>query len=239
MGVKLQRKKGRHFLLSVLYRIHQLIPASSERKLRWYLDLEWIFERLALETSFKYYRSQEHPIRRSAAEFVLQRLTPEDRVLDLGCKYGEMSHDLAGKAAFVVGIDHDARAIEVAKRRLAPNMEFHCMDAVEYLKNAGRKYDVLILSHILEHLDDPKEFLERFKTYFDRIYIELPDFDRSFMNQYRKDLGMELIYTDIDHVSEFDRHELTRLLEDAGIKILDTEYRFGMQRYWCAISKGT
>ncbi|MDQ3100398.1 MAG: class I SAM-dependent methyltransferase [Bacteroidota bacterium] len=203
-----------------------------------YLDLEWIFERLALETSFTQYGSKDHPIRKFASAFILHRIDATSKVLDLGCKTGEMSMELASKGAYVVGIDHDAKAIEEARQKhMAPNLEFQCTDAVDYLKKNERKFDVLILSHILEHLDDPAEFLDEFKVHFDLIYIELPDFDRSYLNQYRKDLGSELIYTDDDHVSEFDRMELGEMLKDRGIVVMDAEYRFGMQRLWCKVQR--
>ncbi len=132
----------------------------------------------------------------------------------------------------------NVKAIEEARRNHnRPNLEFHCTDAVDYLKKNERKFDVLILSHILEHMDDPSEFLDEFKIYFDHVHIELPDFDRSYLNQYRKDLGSELIYTDNDHVSEFDRIELREMLKDRGLVILEAEYRFGMQRLWCKVER--
>src|SRR5688500_2845956 len=107
MGIKLPRQKNRHFLLSVLYSIHKLLPFSDRKKLKLYLDLEWIFERLALETSFKHYGAEDHPIRKHALDFISRRIGPEDHVLDLGCKTGQMSWEIAEMAAHVVGIDHD------------------------------------------------------------------------------------------------------------------------------------
>ncbi len=236
MGIWIERRKKRNRLLSVLYRIHKILPFSDRRKLLLYLDLEWIFERLALEMSFKHYALTDHPIRQFAMGFILKQVEPQSNVLDLGCKVGDMSFALAKQAAFVVGIDHDAKAIEEAQRNYQrDNLEFQCADALTYMMENDRKFDILILSHLLEHLDDPEEFIRMFKGFFRKIYIELPDFDKSYLNQYRKDLGVDLIYTDNDHVSEFDRHELVALLERCGVEVLDREYRFGMQRLWCVV----
>jgi hypothetical protein len=91
----------------------------------------------------------------------------------------------------------------------------------------------LILSHILEHLDNPKDFLLEFKDRFKYIYVEVPDFDRYHLNHYRKDLNMSLIYSDDDHVYEFDRFELNELLAESGLKVLESQYIFGVQRLWC------
>lgn len=234
MGVRIPRKKPRNLLLSALYRMDKLLPIGPERRLRLYLDLEWIFDRLALERSFDVYAEEDHPVRVHTRKFILERVHPTDSVLDLGCKNGYMSNYLAEKAAHVVGIDHDPEAISTARIQYQRgNLEFHEGDAVDLLKNRNMRFDVLILSHILEHIDDPGEFLACFKHHFLRIYIEVPDFDRYYLNHYRKDRGVKLIYSDIDHISEFDRYELRELLARAGLKIVQEEYRFGVQRIWC------
>lgn len=106
-------------------------------------------------------------------------------------------------------------------------------EALEFLSSNEKRFNVLILSHILEHLDNPKEFLMKFNGYFQCIYIEVPDFDRYYLNHYRKDLGLKLIYSDDDHVSEFDRDELKILLTECRIEITKEEYKHGVQRLWC------
>ncbi len=239
MGITTPRKKPRNLLLSILYRIHQVLPLGVERKLRLYLDLEWIFDRLAMEMSFKHYGPDQHPFRQQAKDFLRQHIRSDKAVLDLGCAKGDMSAMLASMAREVVGVDHDAAAIAHARNTYQqPNLTFHNSDALVYLKDHPERFDVLVLSHILEHLDRPEEFFMTFKDYFTHIYIELPDFDKTYLNLYRKDLGVKLIYTDDDHVSEFDRFELSALLDRAGIHIEEREYRFGVQRLWCRVGTG-
>ncbi|MBL7951200.1 MAG: methyltransferase domain-containing protein [Flavobacteriales bacterium] len=236
MGVRMERRKKRVFLLSLLYRIDRALPFSKERKLRWYLDLEWIFDRLAMETSFKYYAAAEHPHRRYATMFLERHLNAGHAVLDLGCSTGDVSAVLAELAGNVVGVDHDEASIARARQKhQAANLTFLHMDALEFLRNSEKRFDVLVLSHILEHLDEPEAFLERFKSYFKWIYIELPDFDKTFLNHYRQHLKADLIHTDDDHVSEFDRDELRGMLDRCGIQVLESEYRFGIQRLWCRV----
>ena len=138
----------------------------------------------------------------------------------------------------MIGIDNDKAAIERAKNTYKrDNLEFIHGEAYDYLKNNKQRFDLLLLSHILEHLDNPKEFIFRFKDFFDYIYIEVPDFDKSYMNHYRKDLGLPLIYTDWDHVSEFDRDELAEILKECNIEIIESMYRYGNQHLWCRVQK--
>ena len=105
MGLKLSRKKQRNLLLTIIYRLHKLVPLSSKRKLKLYLDLEWIFDRLSHETSFSYYNEDEHPVRVQSKDFILNQISASHNVLDLGCKYGNMAHYISKKANSVVGLE--------------------------------------------------------------------------------------------------------------------------------------
>jgi 2-polyprenyl-3-methyl-5-hydroxy-6-metoxy-1,4-benzoquinol methylase len=122
MGIKLNRQKKRNLLLTIIYRINKLIPISANKKLQLYLDLEWIFDRLSHETSFAYFDEEKHPVRIYSKEFILNHITPDHVVLDLGCKYGNMSNYIAKKAKKVIGIDFDEKAIEIAKNSYAADI---------------------------------------------------------------------------------------------------------------------
>lgn len=233
MGIKLPRKKERS-AITFIFRLQKLLPLSHKAKFKLFLNLEWIFDRLSHEESFKNYSNEKHPFRIFSKEFILQNIKATDTVLDLGCNAGHVSGFISLVAKEVVGIDHDQKAIESAKQLYkSNNLTFIHGDALEFLTANKKKFDVLILSHILEHIDEPKDFLLKFKPQFEHIYIELPDFERYYLNNYRKDLSMRLIYSDGDHVSEFDRDELKTILNECGITVEKAEYRHGMQRLWC------
>lgn len=237
MGIRLPRAKPRNPLLSFIYRLSKLPFASAKAKFKLYLNLEWIFDRLAHEQSFRIYTPLDHPLRIHQRNFILESVEPHFTVLDLGCHTGDISSFIAEKAKKVTGIDHDAEAIEQAKKKYQrDNLEFRHGEARAFLENAPEKYDVLILSHILEHLDDPEEFLNSFKKHFTYIYIEVPDFDRYLLNHYRKDMQLDLIYSDNDHVSEFDRFELRALVTGCGTTIMREAYIYGVQKLWCKVN---
>ncbi|RYF96623.1 MAG: class I SAM-dependent methyltransferase, partial [Chitinophagaceae bacterium] len=212
MGVKLARKKPRILWASLFYRVHKLLPLSSKAKFKLYLNMAWWFERLSHEMSFRYYNAQNHPLRIHPRKFLQRHLNKDFTVLDLGCHSGDITVMAAEVSKKVVGIDYNAGAIEQAKATYKrDNLTFIAGEAFEFLSKNEEKFDVLILSHILEHLDNPQSFLDTFKGFFRYIYIELPDFDKSYHNHYRKDLNLQLVYTDDDHVSEFDRDELAAI----------------------------
>jgi hypothetical protein len=65
----------------------------------------------------------------------------------------------------------------------------------------------------------------------------VPDFDRHYLNHYRKNLELKLIFSDADHISEFDRDELKILLMACQIDIIKEEYRYGVQKLWCSTNR--
>lgn len=198
------------------------------------LDREWMYSRLAWEQSFQIYEFHEHPLRKAFVQFAQKYIKADYCVLDLGCKYGEMANLMAGFGARVIGIDYDASAIEVAKKRFSKtNLEFICDSAEHYLETTQIEFDVLILSHIVEHIDNPVEVLSAKMSKFKFVYFELPDFESSYLNVFRRDTNNPLNYTDNDHVYEYDRQEFSGVIDLLGLRIIESEFRFGNQKYWC------
>lgn len=236
MGIRLNRKKKRHYLLSFFYRLDKLIVLKDKFKLKLYLDLEWIFSRLSHEYSFKIYNSKNHPIRVYSSDFILKAVNSTDKVLDLGCKQGAISKIISSKAKLVIGIDYDKSEINLAQEGYANcnNLQFIHSEAYEYLEETKDSFDILILSHILEHIDNPEDFLNKFSSFFKKIYIEVPDFDASYLNHYRLSLNSQLVYSDTDHIFEFDRKELKELLNSCNLVVDVEEYRYGVQKIWCS-----
>lgn len=235
MGISLPRAKPRNWLLTFGYattRIISFLPARA--RLAAALDLGWFFNRQALELSFQHYRWDQHPMRRDSAAFLLGGLQPGQRVLDLGCGVGDLSALIAPRVGRVVGIDHSESRIQEAKaKHKLGNLEFQCGDAFEYVDAAATDFDVLILTHVLEHLDDAHSFLVRCRERFESVFIEVPDFQESFLNLCRVDLARGLVYSDLDHVREYDRDELRNELVEAGWVVAAEDHRYGFLRFWC------
>lgn len=234
MGLKLNRVKPRNWTLTLLYRLFKIPFISKENKFKLFLNLEWIFERLAHEKSFEYYSPENHPLRVYSNNYILSLLKESDSVIDLGCHAGHITSVLAKKVKKVVGIDYDKSAIEFAKKTYHQhNLLFINDEISHYLNENNEKFDVLILSHIIEHIENPLDLISKCKPFVRFMYIEVPDFDKTYLNHYRQDLNLSLIYTDIDHISEFDRIEIKELINKSGFKLIESEYRFGVQRHWC------
>ena len=167
MGLKLERKKKRNILNSIIYRLARLTWFSNIEKFKFFSNLDWIFNRLAHEAWMnEFANSEEHPSRKYLLKFLKDKIPYQAKVLDLGCGYGEISSELGKFCSEVVGIDNNSLKIQVACNKYSSaNVNFICTDALLYLNSNSLKYDVLILSHILEHLDEPFDLLKNFKEY--------------------------------------------------------------------------
>lgn len=92
---------------------------------------------------------------------VLRRsLQPSARILDVGCGNGVISRHLGRMGFTVLGIDVSEKTIELARRGTTlPNVRFETKSAEE-LVASGQKYDAVICSEVLEHLQNPGALLE-------------------------------------------------------------------------------
>lgn len=78
---------------------------------------------------------------------------PGDRVIDLGCAAGALTHYFSGFGATVVGVDSEERAISKA-RSLFPELEFRQADVAE-LPFDEDSFDKAVAGDLVEHLEDP------------------------------------------------------------------------------------
>jgi len=88
-----------------------------------------------------------------------EHLPSDAAILDVGCGNGIISRGIGSKGFNVLGIDVSAKAIEKARElNRLPNVKFEVISA-EQLVNDGKKYQGVICSEVLEHLNHPEKLL--------------------------------------------------------------------------------
>jgi len=158
-------------------------------------------------------------------KFFVDNVNPSDMVLDIGCGNGALTYDLAQKAKKVVGLDINKENIEIAKKRYsAPNIEYLVRDAIKDLPN--QKFDTIILSNVLEHIENRIEFLQKIKNLAPKILIRVPMINRDWITLYKKELGVEWC-SDPSHFTEYTLESLKEELQKAGLELDRYSIQFG------------
>ena len=92
--------------------------------------------------------------------FLQSSLPSKARILDVGCGNGVISRHL-GKFDFnVTGIDVSEKTIEKANALNTLSNVLFIKKSAEELMATGEKYDAIICSEVLEHLDNPESLLK-------------------------------------------------------------------------------
>ena len=86
----------------------------------------------------------------------LPRITDGERLLDLGCGNGNFLLKARSAGWDVVGVDFDAKAVKAA---LHQGLDVR-MGGVEILEPSVEQFDVITLSHIIEHVHNPIKILQ-------------------------------------------------------------------------------
>jgi 2-polyprenyl-3-methyl-5-hydroxy-6-metoxy-1,4-benzoquinol methylase len=136
------------------------------------------------------------------------------KILDLGCGMGWFMSALPKKWN-KTGVDCSKFALKNASNFCHPILS----DVLSYTKKCNEKYDYILMSHVIEHLDNPVLLIKSLKKLLKKsgeLILETPDFDspaaKLFGNKFR-------LLNDPTHISLFTLDSLTRLLRDSGYKI--------------------
>ena len=138
------------------------------------------------------------------------------RVLDVGCNSGALLDQFQLHGFETEGIERSPGAARVARR----NHEVHEVDVTMPGLDLGRSYDIITMSHVLEHIDRPAaalRFVDRHLAPGGVAIIEVPNWDdatrRLWGRRYRPlELG--------DHIAFYDPQTLARAIEGASLRIV-------------------
>jgi 2-polyprenyl-3-methyl-5-hydroxy-6-metoxy-1,4-benzoquinol methylase len=157
--------------------------------------------------------------------FFIDNIGADDVVLDIGCGNGFLTRDIAEKARSVTGVDINKNNIELARKDFnRDNIKYICGDACRY--DFGEKFDVVVLSNILEHLDDRAVFLLKVRDLAPRLLIRVPMINRDWLTYCKREMGVEY-RLDPTHRIEYTMESLREELEKAGLSIEKASVQFG------------
>ena len=158
-------------------------------------------------------------------QFFVDHIEPTDSILDVGCAHGNNAYDVASKAKEVIGIDIEQKYIDVAKKKFAKdNVTYIVGDATTY--QFGKKFDKVILSNVLEHIEHRVEFLQKLHPLTDVILFRVPLLTRDWLPVYKKERGVEY-RLDLTHFTEYSLEQAKNELSTGGWKFAEYSINFG------------
>jgi SAM-dependent methyltransferase len=151
-------------------------------------------------------------------EMLRGRTGSNDLVVEVGCGQGEILAQIrAVLGCRVLGIEPSVSQTDLAKQRFG--IEIRC-SGLEEMDLGGDKAQVFVLSHVLEHIYEPLAAISRLRDALvdaGWLLIEVPNMLHPHR---RKRLSNWLAR---EHVYNFTRDSLTRLLAMAGFRAVQIE----------------
>lgn len=158
-------------------------------------------------------------------QFFLRFIGMNDTVLDVGSGVGAVTLRLAEQARSVTGIEMVEDQVSLARARHGrPNITYVHTDLARFAP--AERFDVCVMSNVLEHIDDRVGALRRVRELADTLLVRVPAIDRDWWPIFRRDAGLEW-RSDTTHFIEHSEEELRAELAAAGWRIDLLERRWG------------
>ena len=135
-------------------------------------------------------------------------------ILDVGCATGGLMRSLE-KYGFtnLNGIDPSPECIKQARACELDNGHYRIgtLNDTGCVMPVKGKWDVVILSHVLEHIRDVRAAMQKLREIADSVYIEVPDSQRYADNEVSPGADFNK-----EHVNHFDMQHLQMVFETYG-----------------------
>jgi len=150
---------------------------------------------------------------KSRFDFISYYINTEahNKFLEIGCGDGALLSLFNAKGVSLMGSELNRSHHEACRNRGIEIVEF-CPDKVDTRIEQG--VDVVIMSHVLEHIKNPKQFLEKLSGFMSGhsslLFVEVPDEAQvASPNNFS-----------LEHVSYFFQPVLAKLLQDSGFDVI-------------------
>jgi 2-polyprenyl-3-methyl-5-hydroxy-6-metoxy-1,4-benzoquinol methylase len=169
------------------------------------------------------------PLRRQKrdAEFrYLPKPKPGQRLLDIGCGNGDFLANARDAGWAVAGIDTDPKAVAIAKQR---SLDIS-MGGIDLFAGESGCFDAITLSHVLEHLHDPRQFIHAVHRLLKPggvIFVDTPNIESLGVRRWGRNWrGLETPR----HLVLFSQAGLVGLLKAAGFEDIQAKRRTAVRR---------
>lgn len=160
-------------------------------------------------------------------------------ILDIGCGVGTIDFYLASLGHQVYGIDISINAIKIAKENtntfnLKDKLEFENISWEKFEGN--QKFDIVIISEVLEHLIDDRMAVKKIKKYLTNNGYVLASSPSLNSPLYRLKM-LEDFDKEVGHLRRYDSNSFSRLFEENDYRIVNITKVEGILRNFLFTNK--
>lgn len=152
-------------------------------------------------------------------------------LVDIGCNTGQVSKYIKKNypALEVIGIDVEEKYINIAKK-IETGCKFYHADATKFDYSQINDLNTVVLSNVLEHIENRSEFLLSIMSQINRtdltFLIRVPTHDRDWRVELKRMMNVDS-RLDKTHFIEFTDDSFEKLMRECNLTILRYEKRWG------------
>ena len=152
---------------------------------------------------------------RSQKKYCEEILNDNKTILEIGTGHGEAIYNFDKIGYLVTGIEPDKENVIFINKKLK-NSE--CILEKAETFSFDKKFDIIWINHVFEHLSKPIEFLKKLNNFLNEsgfIFIEVPSVEK--VNDYRK-------FQVAPHAYNYSRQSLVNISKKSGYDIVKSDY---------------
>lgn len=157
---------------------------------------------------------------RNYANFIA-RLEGANSALEVGCMHGLLLQELKRRGLKVAGVELDPEAVRYCRD--------HGLDVVQssiedHLEKAGNQHDIIIMSHVIEHIADPRKQLDGLRQRMadgGRLVLITPNSQAPTRRWFGRYWGYWQVPV---HINHFNEQSMAELLKRSGFELVETRY---------------
>lgn len=203
----------------------QISPIPSPEEEKKFYDLNKQPKNVGIKISIDSLKGRQRYDIIRRANFVSGRTKPGSSILDVGSSYGFFLDEMRNRGYKANGIEISKERLEISKK--VTRAKVFKINLLENSVNIG-KYDVITISHILEHVSLPIKLCYILKYYLKSggcVIAEVPNLDDPMLLASK---GYKSFWWQRAHISYFSQNTLLRVFREAGYKNIKIT---GVQRY--------
>lgn len=157
-------------------------------------------------------------------ERILKFTTSESLVMEIGCGDGALACAIAPNVKHIYTVDPSVESINLSEvKNITHINDYYSFEKVSSI--TGKKVDVIILRHLLEHISEPSEFISEIISLLNNdgiIYIEVPNAEEIIQSKRFYDIFH-------DHFGYFSQNGLENYFLKLGFSLKEASNLFNEQ----------